>query len=131
MAAANAGYTRTTGVYSGSTYGTYSATLTGANTGSTPGINSATTYDSGRAYAAQQMASTQTAANFAAIQVNGQQALDELQNSILKDNTVMPVEWIGGVVILDSPIGPNSAATYSIVAQISGEIHPFRVNRSK
>src|SRR5262245_39604295 len=79
-----------------STYGTYSGALNGSYTGSTTGIYSATTYDSGRAYAAQQMASAQTAANFAAIQVNGQQALDELQNSILKDNTVMPGEWIGG-----------------------------------
>src|SRR5262245_4013182 len=130
MAAANAGYTRTTGVYSGSN-STYSGALNGSYTGTTTGMYSATTYDSGRSYAAQQMASAQTAANFAAIQVNGQQALDELQNSILKDNTVMPGEWIGGVVILDSPIGANGAANYSIDVQISGEIHTFAVNQAK
>jgi hypothetical protein len=131
MAAANAGYSRTTGVYSGRTYGTYSGALNGSYTGSTTGIYSATTYDSGRAYAAQQMASAQTAANFAAIQANGQQALDELQNSILKDNTVMPGEWIGGVVVLDSPIEANGGASYSIDVQISGEIHTFAVNQAR
>jgi hypothetical protein len=77
------------------------------------------------------MASAQTAANFAAIQANGQQALDELHNSILKDNTVMPGEWIGGLVVLDSPIEANGAASYSIDVQISGEIHTFAINQAK
>ena len=131
MSAANAGYTRTTGIYSGSTYGTYSGSLSGTYSGSTTGIYSATTYDSGRAYAAQQMASAQTAANFAAIQANGQQALDELQNAILKDNTVMPGEWIGGVVVLDAPAEANGAANYSIDVRIRGEIHTFAVNQAR
>jgi hypothetical protein len=131
MAASSAGYTHTTGVYSGSTYGTYSGSLNGTYTGSTTGIYTATTYDSGRAYAAQQIASAQTAANFAAIQANGQQALDALQNAVLKDNTVMPGEWIGGVVVLDSPTEANGAASYSIDVRIGGEIHTFAVNQAR
>jgi len=103
----------------------------GTYTGSTTGIYSATTYDSGRAYAAQQMASAQTVANFAAIQLNGQQALDQLQNAILKDNTVLPGQWIGGVVVLDSPTETNGAASYSLDVRIGGEIHTFAINDAR
>lgn len=131
MAAANAGYTYTSGNYYGSSHGTYSGDLNGSYTGSTRGTYSATTYDPARAYAAQQMASAETAANFAAIQANGQRALDELQNAILKDNTVMPGEWIGGVVVLDSPIEANGAANYSIDVRIGSEVHTFAVNQAR
>lgn len=131
MAASRAGYTHTTAAYSGNTYGTYTGSLRGSYSASTTGIYSATTYDSGRAYAAQQMASAQTAANFAAIQANGQQALDELQNAVLKDNTVMPGEWVGGIVVLDAPAEANGAANYSIDVRINGEIHTFAVNQAR
>jgi hypothetical protein len=132
MAAANAGYTRTTGLYSGNTYGRYTGSLNGSYSASTTGSFSATTYDSGRAYAAQQYASAQTAANFAAIEAHGRQALDQLQNSILKDNTVLPGEWVGGIVVLDAPAkGGDGTATYRIDVNFAGEVHSFVVSQSK
>jgi hypothetical protein len=132
MAAANAGYTRTTGLYSGNTYGRYSGALNGTYSASTTGTFSATTYDSGRAYVAQQYAAAQTAANFAAIEAQGKQALDSLQDSILKDNTVLPGEWVGGVVVLDAPSkSGDGTATYRIDVSLPGEVHSFVVSQAK
>jgi hypothetical protein len=68
MSAASAGYSRTTGLYSGNTYGRYSGALNGTYSASTTGTFSSTTYDAGRAYVAQQYASAQTVANFSAIE---------------------------------------------------------------
>ena len=132
MSAANAGNTHTTGTYSGNSYGTYSGSINGTYSGASTGTFSASTYDAGRAYAAQQHASAQTAANFAAIQAQSQQALNHLQNAILKDNTVMPGEWVGGIVILDSPDkARDEIATYRVDVQFGGELHSFVVNQSR
>jgi len=131
MSAANAGYSHTTGMYSGNTYGRYSGALNGTYSASTTGTFSATTYDSGRAYAAQQYASAQTAANFAAIEAQGRQALDALQNSILKDNTILPGEWVGGIVIVDAPAKSDGAANYRIDVQLPGEVHSFVVSQTR
>ncbi len=123
--AANAGYTNTYGSYSGRVSGPYSsATMAGTY--------SATTYDPGRAYAAQAINNAQTAENFAAIQAQGQQRLGELQSTILKDNTVLPGEWIGGLVVLDAP--PEAAdgvASYRIDVQFGGEVHSFSVREAR
>ena len=131
MSATSAGYSRTTGTYGSSTYGTYSGDLNGVYSGSTTGVYSATTYDSGRAYAAQQQASAQTAANMAAIQAQGRHALSNLQNLILKDNTVLPGQWVGGVIVLDVPSKANGSATYRISVPLGGEVHSFVVNQTK
>ena len=132
MSAANAGYSRTTGMYSGNTYGRYSGGLNGTYSASTTGTFSATTYDSGRAFAAQQYANAQTAANFAVIQAQGRQALDQLQTSVLKDNTILPGEWVGGIVVLDAPAkAGNGTATYRIDVRLTDEVHSFVVSQSK
>lgn len=132
MNAANAGYTHTNGIYSGNSYGRYSGALNGTYSSATSGTFSATTYDPGRAFAAQQYANAQTTANFAAIQVQGRQALDQLQTAILKDNTILPGEWVGGIVVLDAPTkGRDGSATYRIDVQLAGEVHSFVVSQSK
>ena len=44
--------------------------------------------------------------------------------SILKDNTVLPGEWVGGIVVLDAPTkARDGSATYRIDIQLSGEVH--------
>jgi hypothetical protein len=132
MNAANAGYTHTYGTYSGYSHGTYSGALNGSYTGTTTGIYSATTYDPARAYAAQSINNAQTAANLAAIQARGEQTLGELQNTILKDNTVMPGEWVGGVVVLDTPEkAPDGIAQYKINVEFGGEVHSFSVSQAR
>jgi hypothetical protein len=106
------------------TYGTYSS-------GPYSGTYSATTYDAGRAYAAQSINNAETAENFAAIQARGQQRLGELQNTILKDNTVLPGEWIGGIVVLDRPDkGADGIARYQIDVRFGDEVHSFAVNQA-
>jgi hypothetical protein len=56
---------------------------------------------------------------------------DELQNSILKDNTVLPGEWIGGVIVLDAPAETNGSANYSIDVRVRDEVHTFAVSQAK
>jgi hypothetical protein len=123
--AANAGYSSTYGSYSGSASGPYSSVTMN-------GTYAATTYDPARAYAAQSINNAQTAANFAAIEAQGQQRLGELQNTILKDNTVLPGEWVGGIVVLDRP--PKAAdgvSRYQIDVRFGGELYSFAVNQAR
>src|SRR5262249_13071865 len=115
--APNAGYSHT--------YGTYSS-------GAYSGSYSATTYDAGRAYAAQSINNAQTAANIAAIQAQGQQRLSDLQNTILKDNTVMPGEWVGGLVVLNrADKGADGVARYQVDVRFGDELHTFAVSQAR
>lgn len=117
MSAANAGYVNTTGsvnAYSpyGNSYGTYTAT----------------TYDPLRAQVAQNMASAQTANDFDRIQAQGEANLGMLQQTILKDNTVLPGEWYGGTVVLDPPAqNDKGASNFEILVPFAGEEHVFNV----
>jgi hypothetical protein len=49
----------------------------------------------------------------------------------LKDNTVLPGEWVGGLVIVDAPAKSDGAATYRIDVQLSGKIHSFVVSQTR
>jgi hypothetical protein len=132
LSAANAGYSHTTGTYSGYSSGRYSGSLNGSYSGSTSGVYSSTTYDAGRAYAAQSINNAQTAANMAAVQENGQARLAELQEQVLKDNTVLPGEWVGGLVLLDAPHkAADGIATYRINVRFGDEVHEFAVTQAK
>lgn len=120
MSAANAGYVTSTGSvntygYGGHAYGTYTAT----------------TYDPLRAQIAQQAANEQTDADFEQIRVQGERNLGALQQTILKDNTVLPGEWYGGTVVLDQPAqSGNGPAEYVVSVQFAGELHEFAVKQA-
>ncbi len=113
--AANAGYVNTTGaVNANGAYGTYTAT----------------TYDPLRAQIAQQNANAETQEDFASLQAQGEKNLASLQHTILKDNTVMPGEWIGGTIVLEPPAYSGGAAkTYTITVDFAGEQHEFLVSQ--
>ncbi|AHB50350.1 hypothetical protein W911_14640 [Hyphomicrobium nitrativorans NL23] len=122
MSAANAGYVNTTGSFNayrpgyGTAYGTYSST----------------TYDPLRAQIAQQAANAETTADFAALRAQGESNLMSLQQTILKDNTVMPGEWYGGSIVLDAPEKTgNEMIAYSIVVIFAGEEHVFSISHVK
>lgn len=118
MAAANAGHRQTYGTYSGS-YGTY-------------GTYSGTTYDHGAAMAAQRAAEAETSANFAAIQAHGERNLAALQSTILKDNTVLSGEWVGGYVVMGTPEkSGNDSVRYRINVHFGGEHHSFEITQSE
>jgi len=123
MAAANAGYVRSTGSYSGRSYGVSPQSFSGTYT--------ASTYDPYRAQAAQRAANAETAANFAAIEAQGEQNLAMLESTIIKDHTLLPGEWFGGSIVLDTP--PKSEAgrsEYLIVIGLGGDDHAFRVSQT-
>lgn len=122
MSAANAGYVTTTGSVHG--YG---------SRGPVYGTYTATTYDPLRAQVAQNIASAETQADFAAIRADGERSLAQLQMTILKDNTVMPGEWIGGTIVLAQPeyADKASSAGYSIAVNFGGELHEFTIAHRK
>lgn len=115
--AAQAGQVQTTGSFTrqgpyGASYGTYSAT----------------TYNPALAQIAMNQNADRTAYDMASIQAQAQGKLQELQGTILKDHTVMPGEWHGGVIVFDDP--PKStagAAEYQITVRFDGEEHVFNV----
>ena len=119
--AASAGYSQTTGTYTsagphGTRYGTYSQT----------------TYNPALAQAAADANARQTAGNLAAIEDQAQAKLGELQATIIKDHTLMPGEWHGGVVVIDTPEKSDAgAAEYEISLAFDGETHTFVVNQQK
>jgi hypothetical protein len=121
MAASQAGYVHTTGSVSGNTYGRpYHGTY------------SATTYDPYRAQLATQAAQDRSAADFASLRAEGEVNLARLNATILKDHTVMPGEWYGGVIVLAVPPKDQAgAAEYTIAINFDGEVHEFKVRQSR
>lgn len=129
IAAANSGYVTTTGSYHGGSYGTVGRQ---AFQNTTYGTYSATTYDPLRAQLANRAAQEQTDADFAAIRQQGEANLAQLQDTILKDNTVLPGEWYGGTIVLDVPEkSDNGSSTYTISVRFGGETHEFQVSQTK
>lgn len=119
--AAQSGYSQTTGSYTrnspyGTSYGSYSAT----------------TYNPAAAQAALNANADRTAWNMASIEGQAQDRLQELQATILKDHTVMPGEWHGGVIVFDAPAKADTgAAEYTITLQFDGEEHSFSVMQQR
>jgi hypothetical protein len=78
------------------------------------------------------MASARTSANVAAMRAKDEQNLSLLKNQILKYNTVMPGEWVGGRIILDKPPKSRSGSrNYRISVQFGGEVHSFQVTQDR
>lgn len=114
--ASQAGYSHTTGSIYGNGY--------------SQGF-SATTYNAAAAqYAADRNAAI-TGSNIANIQASGELQLAQLQETILKDHTLMPGEWHGGVIVLDPPGRIEKGAQYVIDVTIDGEVHSFQVGQQE
>ena len=119
VSAAQAGYSQTTGTYS--SYGPY---------GPRYGTYTQTTYNPAIAQAAADANAQRTAGNLAAIEEQAQAKLAELQATIIKDHTLMPGEWHGGVIVIDPPEKSEAgSADYSISLTFDGETHTFLVNQ--
>lgn len=120
MQATNAGTSTTYGTFNA--YGPY---------GQAHGSYRSTTYDSYRSFTAQQLAQAQTSAEFASIRAEGEQNLRRLRSSIIKDHTLYPGEWYGGLVVLEAPtVAREGAARYVIEVQVDGDLHEFSVSQS-
>jgi hypothetical protein len=74
----------------------YSASRAGYGSYTTPGGRTGTFYSPTAAAIAQNNAAMQNEAMFAATVETGQRNMAALEQSVIKDNTLMPGEWYGG-----------------------------------
>lgn len=118
LSAASAGTTHTHGSYS------YHSPYGGGS-----GFYTASTYNPALAQAAMNANTDRTLHTMASIEANAQNALASLKSTILKDHTLMPGEWHGGVIVLDPPEMGEHGAEYQISFQFDGEVHVFTVNQ--
>jgi hypothetical protein len=119
--AAQSGYSETTGSFTrnspyGTSYGSYSTT----------------TYIPALAQAAIDASEDRTASSMAVIEGQAQDKLHELQATILKDHTVMPDEWHGGMIVFDAPAKADTGvAEYTITLRFDGEEHSFSITQQR
>lgn len=116
-AAANAGHYRSnTTIYT--PRGTVYATTTG--------------YSPGLAAAAQANAAVQNAAMVDAAVAQGQANMARLENEYIKDHTLLPGEWYGGVVAIEPPVADDERSrpkTYTMRIRVGGDVHVFEVTQ--
>ncbi|WP_428031792.1 hypothetical protein [Ancylobacter sp.] len=91
----------------------------------------ATVYTSGYSPAAASIARNnaayQNAAMTASVIERGQQNLAVLENQVLKDNTIMPGEWIGGQVHIAPPANNDTGKEYRITVVVGSDVHQIDV----
>ena len=116
-AAAHAGYGTVNGsVYTPNGTATYSGTY----------------YNPTAAAIAQNNANYQNEAMIENTIAAGQRNMSELDKVVLKDNTVLPHEWLGGRVIISAPIAESDKPkAYNVKVKIGDEWHSIDVNQHK
>jgi hypothetical protein len=86
-----------------------------------------TYYDPGAAAAAQATASAENDAMIANTIETGQRNLAMLERTVLKDNTIMPGEWVGGQVHISPPYSGGSSKHYMIDVEVAGDDHQIDI----
>jgi hypothetical protein len=77
---------------------------------------------------AQNNAAVQNEAMFAATVETGQRNMAVLEQSVIKDNTLMPGEWYGGQLHLAPPTDQGGGQkAYSIVIKVGRDLHVIEV----
>ncbi|NHQ60863.1 hypothetical protein G9409_09780 [Chlorobium sp. BLA1] len=125
MNAANAGYSNTSGTYSGSVYSNY------GKSANVYGSYSSTTYNSAAAQAARNTAQANSEARFARLQVEGRENLKNLSSTILKKETIFPGAWQGGIVKVALPEVVQQPQEIKLVVTVAGEPHEFTFTQEK
>jgi hypothetical protein len=106
----------------------YSASRAGYGTYTTPNGRTGTFYSPTAAAIAQNNAAFQNDAMVAAAVERGQQNMAILEQSVIKDNTLMPGEWYGGQLHLAPPTEqPGGQKVYSIVIMVGSDRHVIEV----
>jgi hypothetical protein len=106
----------------------YSASRAGYGSYTTPSGRTGTFYSPTAAAIAQSNATVQNEAMFAAAVERGQQNMAQLEQAVIKDNTLMPGEWYGGQLHLAPPSDQaGGEKAYSIVIIVGGERHVIEV----
>ncbi|MGY3614855.1 hypothetical protein [Bradyrhizobium sp. USDA 10063] len=108
----------------------YSASQAGYGSYTTPRGHTGTFYSPTAAAIAQGNASAQNEAMVAATIETGQRNMAALEQSVIKDNTLMPGEWYGGQLHLAPPTDQGGAAkSYTIIITIGTERHVIDVSQ--
>jgi hypothetical protein len=109
----------------------YSASRAGNGTYTTPSGHTGTFYSPTAAAIAQNNAAVQNEAMIAATVETGQRNMAVLEQSVIKDNTLMPGEWYGGQLHVAPPTdqagGPK---TYTIVIMVGTDRHVVEVSQT-
>lgn len=104
--------------------GAYSASRAGYGTYTTPSGRTGTFYSPTAAAIAQNNAAIQNEAMFAATVETGQRNMAMLEQSIIKDNTLMPGEWYGGQLHIAPPTEQDGAKKiYTIIITVGQDRH--------
>ncbi|UYO46994.1 hypothetical protein KQX64_12950 [Rhodopseudomonas palustris] len=102
----------------------YSASRAGYGNYTTPSGRSGTFYSPTAAVIAQSNAAAQNDAMIAGTIEQGQRNMAQLEQAVIKDNTLLPGEWYGGQLHLAPPAAPESGAkNYTIVITVGGDRH--------
>jgi hypothetical protein len=102
----------------------YSASQAGYGHYTTPGGRTGTFYSPTAAAIAQNNAAVQNETMVAATIENGQRNMAVLEQSVIKDNTLLPGEWYGGQLHLAPPTDQGGAQkAYTIVITVGNDRH--------
>jgi hypothetical protein len=106
----------------------YSASRAGYGSYTTPSGRTGTFYSPTANVIAQNNAAVQNEAMFAATVERGQQNMAQLEQSVIKDNTLMPGEWYGGQLHLAPPTDQGGGQkTYTIIILVGSDRHVIEV----
>lgn len=86
-------------------------------------------YDPTAAAIAQTSASIENAAMINNAVETGQRNMAALEEQVLKDNTVMPGEWVGGQVHFAPPANDPAGKNYRISITVGSDVHEIDVSQ--
>lgn len=107
----------------------YGASRAGYGTYTTPSGRTGSFYSPTAAAIAQNTAAIQNEAMISSTIERGQANMAALEQNVLKDNTLMPGEWIGGQLHLSPPTNPPSgnSKNYTIIITVGTDRHVIEV----
>jgi hypothetical protein len=108
----------------------YSASQAGYGSYTTPSGRTGTFYSPTAAVIAQNNAAIQNEVMFAATIETGQRNMAMLEQTVIKDNTLMPGEWYGGQLHIAPPTDQGGGKkSYTIVITVGQDRHVVDVNQ--
>ena len=108
----------------------YSASRSGYGTYTTPSGRTGTFYSPTANAIAVNTAAAQNEAMIATTIESGQRNMAVLEQSVIKDNTLMPGEWYGGQLHLSPPTDQGGAQkNYTIVITVGTERHVIEISQ--
>ncbi|MBN8982416.1 MAG: hypothetical protein J0I29_14240 [Rhizobiales bacterium] len=110
----------------------YNASRVGYGTYTTPSGRSGTFYSPTANVIAQGNAAAQNDAMIAGTIEQGQRNMAQLEQTVIKDNTLMPGEWYGGALYLSPPTTPPSGnqKNYTIVISVGADRHVIQISQA-